>query len=243
MRNDCAALLGMSLMAIALAACGEREHAPVAAKRHAPPLSADTTATAQADAGTADERLGRPVAVAGQANIFGAGHSEPPQPGGGGRGKLPPGWRLPHADHGVLTVRHVVGRVNPRVGDVNSHGAAGDGLGPTDVTSYGGISGIIHRNNGMFLVGVFLSDAAPSDPAPPRLDFTWRDRPRILAPRVGQTFMVGDGKGRTYRVPPEATRLFLGFADAYLYEGAPGWYGNNGGQVSVTVRLSDHTSE
>jgi hypothetical protein len=141
-----------------------------------------------------------------------------------------------------LTVRRVAGRVNPRVGDVNDNGAGGDGLGPTDITSYEGISGIVHGRNGMFLVGVFLTDTAPSDPAPPRLDFTWRDRPGLLAPRIAQTFMVGDGKDRAYRIPPGATRLYLGFADAYLYEGPPGWYGNNGGKLTVTVSTRDRAS-
>jgi hypothetical protein len=94
----------------------------------------------------------------------------------------------------------------------------------------------------MFLVGVFLTDAAPSDPAPPRLDFSRHDRRGLLAPRLGQTFMVGDGKGRAYRVPSGATRLYLGFADAYQYQGAPGWYGNNGGKLTVTVRASDRAS-
>jgi hypothetical protein len=229
----------MGLIGSALAACGELDPPPPTADKRRPTVPAAATAAARSDAGIAEERLGRPAAVSGQANIFGAGRAEPPQPGGGGAGKVPPGWRLPHAAHRVLTVRRVAGRVNPIVGDVENNSAAGDGIGPTDVASYRGISGIVHRRNGMFLVGVFLTDAPPSDPAPPRVDFTRRDQPAQVAPRIGQTFMVGDGKGRAYRVPPGATRLFLGFADAYLYQGAPGWYGNNGGKLTVTVSASD----
>jgi hypothetical protein len=33
--------------------------------------------------------------VPARANIFGAGRDEPPQPGGGGAGVLPPVWQLP----------------------------------------------------------------------------------------------------------------------------------------------------
>ena len=92
----------------------------------------------------------------------------------------------------------------------------------------------------MFLVAVFLTDDPPSDPAPKRLDFTKNERFRTLVPEVGQTFLVGDGQGHTYRVPREATRLFLGFADAFsfskgFYQGDPGYYSNNGGHLRVKV--------
>jgi hypothetical protein len=33
-------------------------------------------------------------------------------------------------------------------------------------------------------------------------------------------------------------RLFLGFADARLWVGCPGWYGNNRGKVTVTVDVT-----
>jgi hypothetical protein len=89
----------------------------------------------------------------------------------------------------------------------------------------------------MFLVGVFLTDDEPSDPAPPPLDFTGDEEFEELAPEIAQTFFIGDGEGRTFRVPTGATRLFLGFADAFLYEGPPGWYGNNAGEFEVTVAV------
>jgi hypothetical protein len=88
----------------------------------------------------------------------------------------------------------------------------------------------------MFLVGVFLTDSPPSKPAPPRLDFTTREFD-LLAPRIGQTFLIGDGKGHKYRVPSGATRLFVGFADAFGYQGAPGWYENNAGNLTVTAAI------
>ena len=90
----------------------------------------------------------------------------------------------------------------------------------------------------MFLVGVFLGPARPKRPAPPRLDFTGKERFSRLAPQLGQTFFVGDGKGRSYRAPAGATRLFLGFADSFFYQGEPGWYGNNAGSLEVTVEMA-----
>ena len=92
--------------------------------------------------------------------------------------------------------------------------------------------------NGMFLVGVFLTDSEPKGPAPPRIDFTETEQFRVLAPRIGQTFFIGHGKGRSYRVPPAATRLFVGFADGFFYQGAPGWYANNAGRLQVAVRVA-----
>ena len=47
----------------------------------------------------------------------------------------------------------------------------------------------------MFLVGVFLTDAAPSGSAPSRLDFTDREEFNLLEPEIGQTFLIGDGVG------------------------------------------------
>ncbi|MCP9487590.1 MAG: hypothetical protein MSC30_17220 [Gaiellaceae bacterium MAG52_C11] len=176
------------------------------------------------------------------ANIFGSGFAAAPQPAGGGGGTLPPVLRLPRgsadAAPRIVTFPKIVGKVNPIVRMAPYNGPGGDGVGPTDVSSWPGISGIVHAKNGMFLVGVFLTDARPKRPSPPRLDFTGKEQFDMLAPRIGQTFFIGDGKNRSYRVPSAATRLFLGFADGFLYRGAPGWYGNNAGSLSVTVEVT-----
>jgi hypothetical protein len=134
----------------------------------------------------------------------------------------------------------VDGEVIAIAGRTEPNGPEGDGgvTGNTDVESFEGISGIIDKGNGMFLVGVFLADASPSKKAPPRLDFTDHEDFDLLEPRIGQTFFVGDGEGRQYVVPDGATRLFLGFADAYFYEGPPGYYDNNAGHLDVTVELA-----
>ena len=112
----------------------------------------------------------------------------------------------------------------------------------TDITSYKGISGVIHARKTMFLVGVFLTDAEPADPAPARLDFSNNEAFATLAPVIGQTFFIGDGLTGTgagtvqqFAVPDAATRLFLGFADGYGVHGSPGYYGDNSGSLGVTV--------
>jgi hypothetical protein len=132
----------------------------------------------------------------------------------------------------------VVGSVNPIRSNPDWNGPAGNMVGPTRVTSFDGISGILDEHNAMFLTGVFLADDEPADPAPDRLDFTDAETFDELAPALGQTFLIGDGVGRRYRVPDGATRLFVGFADAYFYVGKPGYYGNNVGEVEVTVAPS-----
>lgn len=183
----------------------------------------------------ADAAAGSTQVVKGTANIFGAGHELAPQPGGGGAGQLPVLWSLPPGAGRVVTITCAAGQVIPRLSDGIANGPGGDGYGPTDVQSYGGISGIVNAHNGMFLVGVFLTDAVPTDPAPERLDFTDGEDFTELAPEIAQIFFIGDGVGRRYVVPADATRLFLGFADAAAYQGQPGFYDNNGGHLEVTV--------
>ncbi|HET6770582.1 MAG TPA: hypothetical protein VFH75_02960 [Actinomycetota bacterium] len=185
--------------------------------------------------------------VSAQANIFGAGFGAPPAPGGGGGGLLPPVFDLPSGTSRVVTFPSVTGRVTHFVAEGQWNGPEGDGIGKIDVKSLRGIAGIFHRTNKSFLVGLFLTDADPLSGAPPRLDFSETELTKPdttfvgpfdrLAPEIGQVFLIGDGKGKTYDVPDEATRLFLGFADAMLWEGCPGWYGNNRGKVNVTIEV------
>jgi hypothetical protein len=228
-RDRCWTALIIALVLMAAAACG----GPVAPARRSGAIV------------LVADQPSEPIDVPARANIFGAGHDVPPDPGGGGPGVLPPVVRLPPGDGHVLTFPQVVGSVNPIAADGLRPGAdfvgpAGDGgrFGTTDVASFDGISGVIHRKNGMFLVGVFLADAAPSTVAPARLDFTEHRPSDVITPEIGQTFLVGDGHGAPIPVPEGATRLFLGFADSFLYQGQPGWYGNNDGRLTVTVRVA-----
>lgn len=188
-------------------------------------------ATAEAGAGATCQ------IVLGTANIFGAGHDAAPDPAGGGPGTLPPMWEIPNGAS-TMAVTDTVGTVKP-VPMSGGNGAAGAGPGlPTDIGSHDGISGIVNRNNTMFLVGVFLTDAEPkAGEHPDRLGFTDGEDFTELAPLIGQTFFIGDGDGKTFLIPEGATRLYLGFADAYDFQGDPGWYGNNSGQLAVTVEF------
>jgi hypothetical protein len=146
-------------------------------------------------------------------------------------------WPLPSSATRIVSFPSVTGEVYGRYGQAPPNGPGGEEIIDTDVESFGGISGIIHRNKAMFLVGVFLTDDEPADPAPARLDFTDNEDFDLLEPEIGQTFLIGDGVGRRYLVPPGATRLFLGFAEGMFYKGLPGFYGNNSGELEVRVEV------
>ena len=115
----------------------------------------------------------------------------------------------------------------------------------TDVYSFKGISGI-KAQEVLPLVGVFLSDELPSEPAPPRLDFTEAHNFETLSPQIGQVFFIGDGltetdkgKKQIFYVPNTATRLFLGFAESlHLQSRLPGNYQDNVGSLAVSYEVS-----
>ena len=156
-------------------------------------------------------------------------------------------WPLPTGRVRTLTFESVTGAVTGIAGTLAVNGPGGDhnaaaqlavsGGGGTDVESVGGISGIVHRGNTMFLVGVFLSDAEPSGAGPERLDFTDREVFETLTPQIAQTFFIGEGGSRRFRIPAEATRLFLGFADGFFWRGPPGYYGNNSGRLEARPKV------
>ncbi len=95
----------------------------------------------------------------------------------------------------------------------------------------------------MFLIGVFLTDNEPNGNGPNSLHTNSRDHGNDvdIHPGVGQPFVIGNGKtfdqaqSRNIFVPGSATRLFLGFADAYGFTGPPGAYGDNSGFLQVNV--------
>lgn len=195
------------------------------------------------------------LTIPGQANIFGAGHAVPPAPGGELGGVLPPSHTFVAGAGQVLTFSSVTGTVTCCSSDLINYGTGPDGgpwaTGNTDITSYGGVSGIIHSSRTMFLVGVFLTNAEPADPAPARLDFSagaYGDGFTAISPAIGQTFFVGDGMTGTntgltqqFIVPANATRLYLGFADAADFgapSSPPGYYGDNAGQLTALLDIT-----
>jgi hypothetical protein len=171
---------------------------------------------------------------------------------------LPPSVLLgPGSDH-VVTFSDVTGRVDcvvigsPRFGPDGSNctGSAG-----TLISSANGISGIDHDSRQMFLTGVFVGPDTPSDPAPPVLQFAGSGGSSFsdLYPLLNQEFFVGDGLTGTgsglqqsFHAPSGATRLFLGFADAYGFGTPynnrigypPSSYGDNSGFISANVSVS-----
>lgn len=184
------------------------------------------------------------LVVGGKANIYAAGHSVLPPPSNALAGEFPPVLALASVTHRPITFASITGGVTGRANDAAS-GPDGKAEGSgTNVTALQGISGIRHGVKVLFLVGVFLNDAEPADPAPDGIDFTDAEHLPELHPQLRQAFFIGDGRTGTgegeaqrFFIPDGATRLFLGFADAYLFQGAPGFYDDNGGELTVVVNL------
>lgn len=103
------------------------------------------------------------------------------------------------------------------------------------------------------LVGVFLTDAAPSGTAPSGLCFD--DSSDIsgctptdfasLSPAIGQVFFIGDGltgdgtgSEQLFVVPSGATRLFLGEADSCNFNGPPSCFFDNVGAIDAALKMT-----
>ena len=185
------------------------------------------------------------VTVPGTANIFGAGHSIPPDPGGGGGGTLPVQVSIPTGAW-YVTFPSVSGAISTLSLSGVTNGPDAAVGGSYDISSYGGISGIVDTNRGGFLAGVFVGPSEPLDPAPARLTFSDATIGfESLAPALCQGFFIGDGLTGTgtgdlqkFYVPTGASRLYLGIYDSYGWTGLPGYYDDNGGQFDVTVAPS-----
>ncbi len=173
--------------------------------------------------------------VAGTADIFAAGLAAVPAlPGGGGT--------LPNAvvagDFTSVQFPSVTGIVGCT--SYASNGPDGSCFGAsTNLTSSGGISGLV-ANSQMMLVGVFTNGTPPAAPAPAALTFA-NDSFTSVAPALNQQFFIGNGRVgaagalQTFTVPTGATTLYLGFADGFAFVGAPGYYDDNVGNLSVSV--------
>ncbi len=202
------------------------------------------------------------VTVPAQANIYGAGRTEAP-----GGGQLPPSVDLkPH--YQCVTFTRVRGSLRkskkatpcPTVDrcitlDLNeqegTHLNDPDGVGgypPTSSsTGYKAISGIRAPFAG-YLVGVFVGKHGPKGPAPAALDFTTGAGTAFttLAPALDQTFFIGDGLTgddtgalQTFTVPAGAGSLYLGISDAGGFNGPPGAYFDNKGDIKLDVHTSN----
>ena len=191
------------------------------------------------------------LTISGDSNIFGAGKTSAPAPGGGFGGQLPPMFDFAAGPGKVLTFSNISGSIYFS-GDyapafTNGIGDGGSSSG-TNISSYGGISGIRNDNAIAFLVGVFLNDSEPTGSGPSALDFTNNTSFAELSPLLNQTFFIGDGltgsgSGNIQRflVPEQATRLFLGFADGSGYKELPGYYSDNTGSVVANFDIQPAT--
>jgi hypothetical protein len=111
---------------------------------------------------------------------------------------------------------------------------------PCAVVASNGLSGLTDAARFWYLTGVFLGSAAPGGTPPPSIDFTRRHEFRVLKPELAQPFFVGDGRAsdgivQQFRVPPGATRLFLGMADICAPGQPAGCYYDNNGSLEVTM--------
>src|SRR6266704_3855668 len=195
------------------------------------------------------------ISVSSSANIYGASSTNiyeagrtPPAPGGGGGGVWPASITSSAPLGYVILFTNVTGGISlsSSLGVLNN--ADGNTSFSTDISPFGGISGIRSDASG-FLAGVFLGPAEPMDPAPATLDFGASGLGTSflsLSPQTGQLFFIGDGRTGTgsgaiqqFFVPPTATGLYLGFADAPNYMGLPGQYQDNVGSLKVSFRIQN----
>lgn len=182
----------------------------------------------QIPAGFEYEKLSVDVTVPGRSNPFLSGHPD----GTAAKADTAPAQSPAFATEvtsGDILSFSATGSVS--FGGSANPTTAADGQSSTASDSEIGIAGYTGMNSLPIdaLVGVFLTDAIPTNPAPPVMDYPDGLDFEVLAPGNHQIFFIGDGltgNGTGIRqqfvVPSGATRLFLGTTDGY------GWYNNSG---------------
>jgi hypothetical protein len=129
-----------------------------------------------------------------------------------------------------------------------------DGMGfspfPYSTTTVGGINGISDANGNtqLPLVAMFASETDPFGGSAPAALPAWdAGNPTSQAPALYQVFYVGDGRAGfnnaagallNFTAPADATRLYLGFADAGSFNGIAAWYEDNRGAMAATLTLA-----
>jgi hypothetical protein len=128
--------------------------------------------------------------------------------------------------------------------------------GPTNINPIGPFSGYQLTDFTGALAGIFLEDSLPTS-APQSLRFYVADNSQggiqtsfsSLSPAIGQVFFIGDGLTATgigriqsFRVPPTATHLYLGYIDNCKAPNntVPGCYSDNVGSVTAVFQLIDY---
>ncbi len=151
--------------------------------------------------------------------------------------------------NGTTFTFKVSGKVN-FYGGPASEGFEADGdpnSASSSIETLGGISAFTGPQGS--LVGIFLDATNPgAKTAPLNMDYSTENATNSASfmPNLGQIFFIGDGIAadttktvQTFAAPAGATRLFLGFADAAGFSGAPGCYGDNFGFLDAMVTGSD----
>ena len=189
---------------------------------------ADFAWTLPADATTVDAR----------ANIYLAGQAVDPVDTPS-QGVLPTAITL--AEAGSIRFDVVEGKVGC-AGSLSNGADGGDCVDPsTNVSASNGYSAMRSSNRSLFLAGVFpvAPDAAVEVEAgvAPEADTSER-----IEPKANQVFLIGDGRTvdgalQTFVKPQGATTLFVGFADAFGFVGAPDAYDDNVGRLRVAYTL------
>jgi hypothetical protein len=189
------------------------------------------------------------VVVSAKANIFGAGLAAAPDPGGGGGGVLPLAVTLSTlGTPKVVDFPTATGTVSGWAAAGGYNGADGGSYwsGVTNTRPFGGISGSYDSHATMYMVGVFLGSSGQPKTAPATLNVSNANNVGSFSPVLGQQFFIGNGRTgtnalQTFTVPAGATKLYLGFSESWgfqYYGNYPGFYGDNGGAITVDVEGS-----
>src|ERR1022692_4099514 len=140
-----------------------------------------------------------------------------------GGGIAPVSYSFSPAVGQVLTFPNVSGTINVSFGGDASPEGLPLVIGGLNYTNYDGPWNGISKFYSLryaCLVGVFLTDAEPSNPPPAFLDFiAIGTRFKNLAPQIAQIFFIGNsrtlsGRVQQFVVPTNATRLYLGIPDS-----------------------------
>ena len=185
-------------------------------------------------------------------DIYGAGQSSLPAtifPG-----TFPPSASFAANPNEILTFSSITGTVGCNFVITNGPDGTCFPTVGTTVTSYGGLSGINVADANMFLVGVFLDNAAPSGAGPSVLDYNYGTPGSLstsdsnFSPALDQVFFIGDGLTGTgtgqeqrFNVPTGADRLYLGFADSF--DSVPSFYADNVGSLTATFEITTAAPE
>lgn len=194
--------------------------------------------SAYADSGT--------VYVDAAANIYAAGDSDTSAFASGGI--LP----LSIDVAGSMGIEFTAVSVGPPVAGSPTGGAtcvfngtpsSGDGANcvssSTNVSAANGYSSFVLNGRSMPLVGLFVGSIPQSTPVGLDSSFDVENAKVSFAPSLQQVFFIGDGLSdlgvtQSFAVPTGATKLYLGFADAFGFSGAPGYYSDNYGGLNVS---------